>query len=104
MARIMIVDDDPNIRELISHFLGTAGFDVVQAPDGREALRLLESARADLLVLDVMMPHMDGWQLCRELKRRRDIPILLLTAKGETSQKLKGFELGADDYLVKPFE
>ncbi|WNG20937.1 response regulator transcription factor [Cystobacter fuscus] len=104
MARIMVVDDDPHIREVVRHFLGTAGFDVVEASDGREALRLLERTQADLLVLDVMMPRMDGWQLCQELKRLRDIPILMLTAKGETSQKLKGFELGADDYLVKPFE
>lgn len=104
MARIMIVDDDPHIRELVRHFLSTAGFEVAEAPDGREALRLLESSRADLIVLDVMMPHLDGWDFCRELKRRRDLPILMLTAKGETSQKLKGFELGADDYLVKPFE
>jgi DNA-binding response OmpR family regulator len=104
MARIMVVDDDPHIREVVRHFLGTAGFDVVEASDGREALRLLERTQADLLVLDVMMPKMDGWQLCQELKRLRDVPILMLTAKGETSQKLKGFELGADDYLVKPFE
>lgn len=104
MAKILIVDDDPHIRELVRHFLSTAGFDVAEASDGREALRLLESVRADLIVLDVMMPNLDGWDFCRELKRRRDLPILMLTAKGETSQKLKGFELGADDYLVKPFE
>ncbi|WP_224240082.1 response regulator transcription factor [Hyalangium gracile] len=104
MARIMVVDDDPHIREVVRHFLGASGFDVVEAPDGREALRLLERTRADLVVLDVMMPNMDGWQLCQELKRRRELPILMLTAKGETSQKLKGFELGTDDYLVKPFE
>lgn len=104
MARILVVDDDPHIREVVRHFLATAGFDVIEAPDGREAVRLLERVKADLLVLDVMMPNMDGWQLCHELKRQRDIPILMLTAKGETSQKLKGFELGADDYLVKPFE
>lgn len=104
MARIMVVDDDPHIREVVRHFLGAAGFDVVEASDGREALRLLERQRADLVVLDVMMPNMDGWQLCQELKRRREMPILMLTAKGETSQKLKGFELGTDDYLVKPFE
>jgi two-component system, OmpR family, response regulator len=104
MARILVVDDDPHIREVVRHFLGTAGFDVVEASDGREALGLLERTQADLAVLDVMMPRMDGWQLCQELKRLRDVPVLMLTAKGETSQKLKGFELGADDYLVKPFE
>lgn len=76
----------------------------MEASDGVEALRLMESDRADLVVLDIMMPNMDGWELCRELKALHDIPLLMLTAKGDTSQKVKGFNLGTDDYLVKPFE
>ena len=80
------------------------GFGVVEAADGKEALRVLESSRADLAIVDVMMPRMDGWDLCRELKGFCDIPVLMLTAKAETAQKVKGLNLGADDYLVKPFE
>lgn len=78
--------------------------EVYSASDGVEALRLMEENGADLAIIDVMMPRMDGWELCRELRRSYDIPILMLTAKGETAQIVKGFELGTDDYLVKPFE
>ncbi|MEF3304043.1 response regulator transcription factor [Paenibacillus sp. GYB003] len=104
MTRLLVVDDDPFIRELARHFLEREGFDVLEAADGREALARLETVTADLVILDIMMPHMDGWALCRELRESYDLPLLMLTAKGETSQKVKGFELGADDYLVKPFE
>ncbi|CAM4284542.1 response regulator transcription factor [Paenibacillus typhae] len=78
--------------------------EVYSASDGVEALKLMEENGADLAIIDVMMPRMDGWELCRELRRSYDIPILMLTAKGETAQIVKGFELGTDDYLVKPFE
>jgi two-component system OmpR family response regulator len=104
MATILVVDDDPHIRELVGVFLREEGFTVLEAADGREALALLETTRADLVILDIMMPNMDGWQLCRELRELYDTPLLMLTAKGETSQKIKGFQLGTDDYLVKPFE
>ncbi|UYZ11693.1 response regulator transcription factor [Brevibacillus sp. WF146] len=104
MATILVVDDDPHIRELVGVFLREEGFIVLEAADGREALALLETTRADLVILDIMMPNMDGWQLCRELRELYDTPLLMLTAKGETSQKIKGFQLGTDDYLVKPFE
>jgi DNA-binding response OmpR family regulator len=104
MNKILIVDDDPHIRELTRVFLKAEGFDTIEAGDGVEALARLDAARADLVVLDVMMPNMDGWELCRILKEEFDLPVLMLTAKGETSQKLKGFQLGTDDYLVKPFE
>ena len=104
MSKILIVDDDPNIRELIRVFLRNEGFDVYEAPDGVEALATLATLKADLAILDVMMPNLDGWELCRELRAAYDMPLLMLTAKGETSQKVKGFDLGADDYLVKPFE
>jgi len=104
MSKILIVDDDPNIRELIRVFLRDEGFDVSEAADGLEALKVLETLKADMVILDVMMPNMDGWELCRQLRDAYDIPLLMLTAKGETSQKVKGFQLGTDDYLVKPFE
>ena len=104
MNKILIVDDDPHIRELVRLFLRKDGFEVVEASDGVEALSKLDSVKVDLAVIDVMMPNMDGWELCRELRATLDIPILMLTAKAETSQKLKGFQLGTDDYLVKPFE
>lgn len=100
-----MADDDPHIRELVEVFLKAEGMDeVYSASDGVEALKLMEENGADLAIIDVMMPRMDGWELCRELRRSYDIPILMLTAKGETAQIVKGFELGTDDYLVKPFE
>jgi two-component system, OmpR family, response regulator len=104
MTQILIVDDDPHIRELLRLLLQNEGFETREAGDGVEALALLESAKADLVILDIMMPNMDGWTLCRELREHYDLPLLMLTAKGETMQKIKGFELGTDDYLVKPFE
>jgi two-component system, OmpR family, response regulator len=104
MSKILIVDDDPNIRELIGLFLKKENFEILEASDGMEALTQLESTKVDMVVLDIMMPNMDGWELCRQLKTFYDFPILMLTAKGEIHQKLKGFELGTDDYLVKPFE
>lgn len=104
MSKILIVDDDPHIRELSSLFLRNDGFEVYEASDGADAISKLNAIKVDLFVIDVMMPNMDGWELCRELRAAYDLPILMLTAKGETSQKLKGFQLGTDDYLVKPFE
>lgn len=104
MSKILVVDDDAHIRELASLFLRNDGFEVIEAADGMEALSKLDSTKADLAVIDIMMPKMDGWQLCQEIRLTFDIPILMLTAKGETSQKLKGFQLGTDDYVVKPFE
>jgi DNA-binding response OmpR family regulator len=100
----MVVDDDSNIRELIRLILKKEGFEVLEASDGVDALAKLENNKVDLIVLDIMMPNMDGWEFCREARKFWDLPILMLTAKGETSQKVKGFELGADDYLTKPFE
>ena len=104
MTRILVVDDDPHIRELVQVFLRKEGFDVVEAGDGVEALERMEHHKIDLAVVDVMMPRLDGWELTRQLHAAGDYPVLLLTAKGETSQKIKGLALGADDYLVKPFE
>lgn len=104
MSKIFVVDDDTNIRELVGLFLRDEGFDVYEASDGLEALAKLETIKADMVILDVMMPNMDGWELCSELRKYYDIPLLMLTVNGETSQKVKGFQLGADDYLVKPFD
>ena len=114
MTQILVVDDDPHIRELVGVFLRNEGFDVTEASDGLEALARLESVKADLVILDVMMPNMDGWELARQLSEAGGelgftqaaggLPLLMLTAKADTSQKIKGFGLGADDYLVKPFE
>nr|WP_319487752.1 response regulator transcription factor [uncultured Caproiciproducens sp.] len=104
MSRIMVADDDSNIRELIHVLLKNEGFDILEAVDGLDALSKFENEKLDLLILDIMMPNMDGWKLCQEIRRYGDLPILMLTAKGETSQKVKGFELGTDDYLTKPFE
>jgi len=104
MSKILIVDDDPHIRELSGVFLRSAGFEIYEAVDGTDALAKLDGLKVDLFIIDIMMPNMDGWELCRELREAYDLPILTLTARGETSQKLKGFQLGTDDYLVKPFE
>ncbi len=100
----MIVDDDPHIRQLAAVFLKDEGYDIVQASDGVEALTKLETVKVDLVILDIMMPNMDGWELCRQLREVYDMPLLMLTAKAETSDKVQGFQLGTDDYLVKPFE
>ncbi|MDP4099325.1 response regulator transcription factor [Paenibacillus sp. P96] len=104
MNKILVVDDDPHFRRLVKAVLDKEGCDLYEASDGIEALSLLETLKVDLVILDVMMPNMDGWQLCRELRTHYDLPVLMLTAKGEISQKVKGFQSGTDDYLVKPVE
>lgn len=106
MAKLLIVDDDPHIRELINVILSKEGFKIVEATDGEAALSILEKEKMDLIILDIMMPNMDGWTFCKEVRSyySDNLPILMLTAKGETAQKVKGFDLGADDYLVKPFD
>ncbi|GKU78835.1 response regulator transcription factor [Paenibacillus sp. L3-i20] len=105
MPTILVADDDANIRELVCLFLRNDGFETVEASDGKEALSVFALKHIDLVVLDIMMPIMDGWTLCKELRRvNADLPLLMLTARGETWEKVKGFELGADDYLTKPFD
>lgn len=104
MIKILITDDDPHIRELIKHYLHKEGFHTLEAQNGVEALALVEQELPDLIVLDIMMPQMDGYEFCRTVKREFDLPILMVTAKGESEQKIKGFQLGTDDYLVKPFD
>lgn len=104
MNTVLIVDDDPSIRELMDLYLKAEGFKVVHAKDGQVASEILDKQKLQLAIVDVMMPNKDGWQLCKEIRRDYDLPILLVTAKGETEDKMKGFELGTDDYLVKPFD
>ncbi|MDR3294953.1 MAG: response regulator transcription factor [Clostridiales Family XIII bacterium] len=105
MSKIMIVDDDPNIRELVRVLLRNNGFEPCEAEDGRDALQKINAENPELAIVDVMMPNMDGFALCRYLRQYyENLPILLLTAKNELQSKAKGFELGADDYLTKPFE
>ncbi|HSF65222.1 MAG TPA: response regulator transcription factor [Paracoccaceae bacterium] len=103
-AHLLVVDDDERIRGLLQKFLMRHGFLVTIARDGAHARRLLAGLDFDLIVLDVMMPGEDGIALTRELRRRMAVPILLLTARGETASRIEGLEAGADDYLVKPFE
>ncbi len=104
VAHLLVVDDDERIRGLLQKFLMRHGFLVSIARDAAQARRLLGGLEFDLIVLDVMMPGEDGIALTRELRQRLSVPILLLTARGETASRLEGFEAGADDYLVKPFE
>ena len=103
-SKIMVVDDDANIFELLRLYLEKEGFDPVIAPNGMKALELFDSEKPDLILLDVMMPQLDGWQVCREIRKKSQCPIIMLTAKGEVFDKVLGLELGADDYVVKPFE
>ena len=105
MSKIMIVDDDPYIRELVSALLKNNGFEPCEAKDGQDALEYTMYENPELAIIDLMMPNMDGYMLCRKLRQYyENMPILMLTAKGDLSAKGKGFEAGTDDYLVKPFE
>jgi two-component system, OmpR family, response regulator len=104
MASILIVDDDPHIRKLLNVLLRSEGFTVFEATNGIEAISVFEDKKIDMLIIDLMMPKMDGFELCREIRNNYDLPIIMLTAKGETEQKVRGFKLGTDDYIVKPFE
>ena len=101
---ILLVDDDPNIRQLVRLYLEKEGFDVTEADRGDTALKEFKAAPPNLMLLDVMLPGMDGWQVCREVHKVSNIPIIMLTAKDETFDKVLGLELGADDYVVKPFD
>ncbi|MDP4121026.1 MAG: response regulator transcription factor [Bacillota bacterium] len=102
--KILVVDDNLNICELLRLYIEKEGFHVVIANDGREALMKFEEEKPDLILLDVMLPGLDGWQVCREIRKVSTCPIIMLTAKGEVFDKVLGLELGADDYVVKPFE
>jgi DNA-binding response OmpR family regulator len=103
-GKILVVDDDLNICELLRLYIEKEGFNVVTANDGMEALKLFEKENPELIMLDIMLPGLDGWQVCREIRKTSQCPIIMLTAKGEVFDKVLGLELGADDYVVKPFE
>ena len=103
-TRILLVDDDPNIRQLVNLYLEKEGFEVEMADRGDTALKLFKQSPPNLMLLDLMLPGMDGWQVCREVRKTSNIPIIMLTAKDETFDKVLGLELGADDYIVKPFD
>lgn len=103
-AKILIVDDDTNICELLRLYLEKDGFETIVANDGEQALKEAEIRQPNLILLDIMLPKLDGWQVCRELRKTSSVPIIMLTAKGETFDKVLGLELGADDYVVKPFD
>jgi len=103
-TKILVVDDDLNICELLRLYLEKDEFDVSLAHDGEEALKRFDETQPDIVLLDIMMPRLDGWQVCRELRKKSECPIIMITAKGETFDKVLGLELGADDYVVKPFE
>lgn len=105
MTKLLIVDDDQHIRELMSLFLRNEGFDLIEAENGLEALTIMETETIALVILDVMMPEMNGWQLVKKIRSFDEIiPLLMVTAKGEATHKIKGFRLGTDDYLTKPFD
>ena len=102
--KILIVDDDENICELLNLYLKKDGFDTSTAYNARQAVELAEKYNPDLILLDIMLPELDGWQVCREIRKKSEVPIIMLTAKGETFDKILGWELGADDYVTKPFD
>ena len=104
MGKILVADDDKNIAELLRLYLEKEGYSVVIAGDGEEATAKFAAENPDLVLLDIMMPKLDGWQVCREIRKKSNCPIIMITAKGETFDKVLGLELGADDYVVKPFD
>ena len=101
---ILLVDDDIYISEMAKLYLQNKGFHIYQAFTGKEALEMFKKHSVDLVILDLMLPEMNGWEVCREIRKTSDLPILMLTAKSESEDKVWGFSLGADDYLVKPFD
>ena len=102
-TKILIADDDKQIRQLLALYFEKEGFTVVEAADGTEALRFYEEQKPQLLLLDVMMPGQDGLEVCRRVRRVSEVPVILLTAKGEDEDRINGLDLGADDYITKPF-
>ena len=103
MGKILVVDDDINICELLRLYIEKEGYEVVIANDGGQAVTKFKTEKPDLVMLDIMLPILDGWQVCREIRKTSQCPIIMLTAKGEVFDKVLGLELGADDYVVKPF-
>lgn len=103
MERILIVDDEEKIRTIIKKYAEFEGYEIREAKDGMEAVELCRRQQFDVIIMDVMMPELDGFSACREIKKQKDIPVIMLSARGEEYDKLHGFEIGIDDYVVKPF-
>ncbi len=101
--KLLIVDDETNITDVCCRYLQREGYETLQAHDGETALRLWQSEQPHLVILDVMLPHIDGWEICETIRQVQDIPIIMLTARGEEADRLLGLTLGADDYMTKPF-
>lgn len=102
--KILVVDDDKNICELLRLYLAKEGFEPLAVNDGAAAVEAFDSFAPDLILLDIMLPKLDGWQVCRQIRLSSNVPIIMITAKGEVFDKILGFDLGADDYIVKPFD
>lgn len=103
-TKVLVIDDDVNICELMRLYLEKDGYEVQTVYNGRDGIKAFSELTPSIVILDIMLPGIDGWQVCRELRKVSNIPIIMLTAKGETFDKVLGLELGADDYMVKPFE
>ena len=101
--KILLVDDEERIRDMIKEYTSLEGYDIDEAADGVKALELFRENKYSLIILDVMMPKIDGWSVCREIRKTSNVPVIMLTARGEEYDKLFGFELGVDDYMLKPF-
>ena len=104
LDKVLIVDDDKNICDLLRLYLEKEGYSVILSHDGEEAVVKFNALKPDIVLLDVMLPGLDGWQVCREIRKKSNIPILMITAKSDTFDKVLSLELGADDYIVKPFD
>jgi two-component system response regulator ResD len=102
-VRVLLVEDEEKMRELIKIAFKKENFETIEATEGKQGLNLFKTNQVDIVILDIMLPEIDGWTVCREIRRISNVPIILLTARGEEFDKLFGFELGADDYIVKPF-
>ncbi len=103
MWKVLIADDDPNVREIVRLYFEQQQIELIEAADGESALALMEESLPDIVILDVMMPGLDGFETCREMLKRYEIPVIMLTAKNEEIDRVLGLELGADDYMIKPF-
>jgi len=104
LAKLLVIDDDAALNEMLAQGLGARGFEIVTALSGKEGIEAALRHRPDLILLDVMMPEMDGWEVCRRLRAAMDLPIIMLTAKDDRAEVVRGFELGVDDYVTKPFD
>ena len=102
-TKLLLIEDDANLVEALKLYLQTAGYDVAAATDGREGLQKLFAERPDLILLDIMMPRLDGWEVCRRIREVSSVPIIMLTARGQEAEKVRGLQMGADDYVAKPF-